>query len=111
MKKSSILLVLTILMLTAMPFHWAWAQEEDLAALYGDEEFVSIATGSAKPITKAPAVASVVTAADIRAMGATDLNQVLETVPGIHVSLSALNRLDPVYSIRGIHTGFNPQVL
>lgn len=84
---------------------------EDLAALYGDEEFVSIATGSAKPVNKAPAVASVITAKDIETMGATDLNQVLETVPGLHVSLSALSRLDAVYSIRGIHTGFNPQVL
>ncbi|MEJ2201099.1 MAG: TonB-dependent receptor [Desulfuromonadaceae bacterium] len=111
MKKSSILLVLTLLMLTAIPLRSGWAQEEDLAALYGNEEFISIATGSSKPITKAPAVASVITAADIRAMGATDLNQVLETVPGIHVSLSTLNRLDPVYSIRGIHTGFNSQVL
>lgn len=87
------------------------AYNDGLAELYGDEEFVSIATGSKKPITRAPAVASVITAEDIRAMGATDLNQVLDTVPGLHVSLSALSRLDAVYSIRGIHTGFNPQVL
>ncbi len=88
-----------------------WAQDEDLASLYGDEEFVSIATGSMKPITKAPAVASVITAEDIKAMGATTLDQALETVPGLHVSLSTLNRLDSVYSIRGIHSGFNSQVL
>jgi len=87
------------------------AYNDGLAELYGDEEFVSIATGSKKPITKAPSVASVITAEDIRAMGATDLNQVLDTVPGLHVSLSTLSRLDVVYSIRGIHTGFNPQVL
>lgn len=87
------------------------AYNDGLAELYGDEEFVSIATGSKKPITRAPAVASVITAEDIRAMGATDLNQVLDTVPGLHVSLSTLSRLDAVYSIRGIHTGFNPQVL
>ena len=87
------------------------AYNDGLAELYGDEEFVSIATGSKKPITRAPAVASVITAEDIRAMGATTLDQALETVPGLHVSLSALSRLDAVYSIRGIHTGFNPQVL
>lgn len=87
------------------------AYNDGLAELYGDEEFVSIATGSKKPINRAPAVASVITAEDIRAMGATDLNQVLDTVPGLHVSLSTLSRLDAVYSIRGIHTGFNPQVL
>jgi iron complex outermembrane receptor protein len=85
--------------------------ENDLAALYGDEEFVSIATGSSKPAYKAPAVASVITAEDIEAMGARNLNEVLETVPGLHVGLSNLSRLDSVYSIRGIHTGFNPHVL
>ena len=83
----------------------------ELEALYGDEEFVSIATGSSKPIYKAPAVASVITAAQIKAMGARNLNEVLETVPGLHVGVSAINRLDSVFSIRGIHTGFNPQVL
>jgi outer membrane receptor for ferrienterochelin and colicins len=82
-----------------------------LEALYGDEEFVSIATGSSKPIYKAPAVASVITAKQIKAMGARSLNEVLETVPGLHVGVSAINRLDSVFSIRGIHTGFNPQVL
>lgn len=84
---------------------------DEFANYYGDEEFVSIATGSSKPVYKAPAVASVITADQIREMGATTLNQVLETVPGLHVALSSLSRLDSVYSIRGIHTGMNPQVL
>jgi iron complex outermembrane receptor protein len=87
------------------------AYNDGLAELYGDEEFVSIATGSKKPITRAPAVASVITAGDIRAMGATTLDQVLDTVPGLHVAPSTVNKLDSVYSIRGIHTGFSPQVL
>lgn len=72
---------------------------------------VSIATGNNTPIGKAPGVASVVYAAEIEAMGARNLDEVLETLPGLHVSLSSLSRLDSVYSIRGIHTGFNPQVL
>lgn len=72
---------------------------------------VSIATGNAVPIDKVPSTASVISAAEIEAMGASNLNDVLETVPGLHVSLSSLSRLDSVYSIRGIHTGFNPQVL
>jgi len=89
-----------------------WAQNGDgeLALLYGDEESVSIATGLSKPVRLAPAVASIITAADIAAHGATDLDQVLEMVPGLHVSLS-FNRLNSIYSIRGIHTGQNPQVL
>lgn len=72
---------------------------------------VSIATGNSTPFDRAPATASVIYAAEIEAMGAQQLNDVLETVPGLHVSKSALSRLDSVYSIRGIHTGFNPQVL
>lgn len=72
---------------------------------------ISIATGNSTPLDKAPATASVIYAAEIEAMGAKNLNDVLETIPGLHVSLSSLNRLDSVYSIRGIHTGFNAQVL
>ncbi|WP_049630631.1 TonB-dependent siderophore receptor [Cellvibrio sp. pealriver] len=72
---------------------------------------ISIATGNNTPIDQAPAIATVITAGEIQAMGARNLNELLETVPGLHVALSSLSRLDSVYSIRGIHTGFNPQVL
>ncbi len=72
---------------------------------------VSIATGTENTVKTAPAVASVITAEDVRKLGARTLNDVLETVPGLHVSLSGVNRLDTIYSIRGIHTGFNPHVL
>ncbi|MGH1441169.1 MAG: TonB-dependent receptor plug domain-containing protein [Cellvibrionaceae bacterium] len=72
---------------------------------------VSIATGNNTPIEQAPAVATVITAQQIEAMGARTLDEVLETVPGLHVSISGTNRLDSIYSIRGIHTSFNPQVL
>ncbi|MCK4690803.1 MAG: TonB-dependent receptor, partial [Desulfuromonadales bacterium] len=85
--------------------------EIGMEELYGDEEFVSIATGSTKPVYKAPAVASVITAKQIKAMGATTLDEVLERVPGLHVGISTQGRLDSIYSIRGIHTTFNPQVL
>lgn len=72
---------------------------------------ISIATGNSVSLDKAPATASVIYAAEIEAMGARTLDDVLETVPGLHISLSSLSRLDSVESIRGIHTGFNPQVL
>lgn len=72
---------------------------------------ISIATGNSTPLDRAPAAATVITASEILATGARNLNEVLETVPGLHVGLSSLSRLDSVYSIRGIHTGFNPQVL
>ncbi|MCG6968828.1 MAG: TonB-dependent receptor plug domain-containing protein, partial [Gammaproteobacteria bacterium] len=87
----------------------AESTEEDLALAF-DEEMISIATGGEQSLARAPAVATVITAKDIEAMGAQKLDQVLESVPGLHVSLSPL-RFTPNYSIRGIYTTFNPQVL
>jgi len=84
--------------------------EEELEELYGGEEFVRIATGMAQPVTKAPAVASVITADDIRDMGATDIDEVLETVPALHVARQAIG-YNPVYTFRGMYSSFNPQVL
>lgn len=84
--------------------------EEALLKLYGDEEMISIATGSHRPIAKAPAVATVITAEDIKAMGATDLDEVLETVPGLHVARSSLG-YNPIYIFRGIFSDSNVQVL
>lgn len=85
--------------------------DAELSDLYGDEDFISIATGSSKPVSRAPAVASLITASDIKEMGARTIMEALESVPGLHVSLSNLDRLKPIYSIRGIHTGQNPHVL
>lgn len=84
--------------------------EEGLEDFYGDEEFVSIATGTKKAIHKAPSVASVVTSEDIRNMGASNLSQVLETVPGLHASRSGQN-FTPEFWFRGIISTFNPQTL
>jgi outer membrane receptor for ferrienterochelin and colicins len=85
-------------------------EEEDLALAYGDKNTISIATGGQQLITRAPAVATVITSRDIEAMGATDLDQVLESVPGLHVSMTNI-ALNPIYEFRGIVTKTNPQVL
>lgn len=84
--------------------------EEDLASIYGDKFTVSIATGSQQHIRRAPAVATVITAEDIAAIGAVDLDEVLETVPGLHVNRSA-NFNSPLYTMRGVMSQFTPQVL
>ncbi|MFZ6799017.1 TonB-dependent receptor plug domain-containing protein [Undibacterium sp. Di24W] len=91
----------------------AYAQavdEVELALAYGDAATVKIATGSKQSLRRAPAVVSVFTAEDIRAMGATDLQQILERVPGFHVSRSYFLN-DPKYQIRGIQGDFNQQIL
>ena len=84
--------------------------DEDLALAYGDAATVSIATGSKQSLRRAPAVASVFTAEDIRAMGASDLSQVLERVPGLHVSKS-FYLYDPRYFLRGIGNELSQQLL
>lgn len=86
------------------------SEAEDLELVYGQQNDVSIATGSSLPLRRAPAVATVLTAEDIAASGATDLSQVLESVPGLHVSRST-QISSPVYVIRGINLYLNPQVL
>lgn len=91
----------------------AWAQpdldDEDLVLSYGDKSFVTIATGTKQLIRKAPSAATVITAEDMVTMGATTIDEVLETVPGLHVARSTVYA--PNYGIRGILTDSNPHVL
>ena len=86
------------------------SEEEDLALIYGDKASVSIATGSTQALRRAPAVATVITAEDIAMMRATDIDQVLETVPGLHVARAAVS-YEPLYTMRGIYSINNPQIL
>lgn len=88
----------------------AQTDEDDLTLVYGDKSTISIATGSQQQLRRAPAVATVITAEDIQAMGVSDLDDVFEMVPGMHVSRSA-NNYSPIYVIRGIYSQLNPQVL
>ncbi len=71
---------------------------------------VEVATGTDKEVSDAPAVVSVITAEDIAAIGARSLSEALEHIPGLHVAPS-INRLSPMFSIRGIFTDSTPQVL
>lgn len=86
------------------------AEHEELSAIYGDEEFISIASGVSKPISKAPSVASVITESTIKELGATDIDEILETVPGLHIARNGIG-YQPIYIFRGISSDFNPQVL
>lgn len=74
-------------------------------------EVVSIATGKQQTIADAPAVTKVITEKDIESIGATDLSEVLATVPGFHVARNGF-LYTPVYTVRGVYSGqYNPQVL
>ena len=107
----SIILITSLACLLATSNVFAdYDDEEALIELYGDEETISIATGSVQPISRAPAVATVITAKDIKEMGATDIDDALESVPGLHVSRRAAS-YTPIYSFRGVFASENPQVL
>jgi outer membrane receptor for ferrienterochelin and colicins len=108
MRKDALLLLFALFVAPG-----AFAQgdvQEDLGLVFGGEEYIEIATGTKQLISKAPAVASVITAEDIKNSGARTLDEVLASVPGFYKSLSSI-RFSPIYSIRGIYTDTNPQVL
>lgn len=71
---------------------------------------VSIASGSARKVAQAAAVTTVITAEQITTMGATELHEVLETVPGIHATLQPVTN-DYNYTLRGIGNQTNAEVL
>jgi len=71
---------------------------------------VSVATGLKQSSSDAPAVTTVITDKDIQAIGATNLSEVLETVPGFHVSRNS-DGYFAIYTVRGIYTGqYNPEL-
>ena len=88
----------------------ALEEEEDLGLSFGEKATVSIATGGQQLLARAPAVASVITAEEIRNMGAKDIDEVLVKVPGLHVSKSEYMSSSQ-YLIRGMTSTYNPQVL
>lgn len=75
----------------------------------GKIRVITLASGTATPLDKAAAIATVITAEDIEAMGARDIDEVLETVPALHVGKLAFT--PPKYNIRGITSTHTPQTL
>jgi outer membrane receptor for ferrienterochelin and colicin len=70
----------------------------------------TIATGSPKAVAQSAAITTIITAEQIATMGATELHEVLETVPGIHASVQGLTG-DYNYSLRGIQNATNSELL
>lgn len=75
--------------------HFISLSLEDLVSLE-----TTIATASKQTTTKAPAVVTLITAEDIKATGATNLVDVLEGVPGIHIRESQFG-FRPLIQFRG----------
>jgi outer membrane receptor for ferrienterochelin and colicins len=82
---------------------------DDFRYVYGDEQTVGIATGYSRPLAESPSVVTVITAEDIKNIGAVAIEDVLETIPGFHVS--SANGFVPAYVIRGIFSPLSSHVL
>lgn len=97
----------------AMSWCVASAAADDIFTLSLEELMgtpVTVSTGTPRPRETAPAAITVITAAEIRAMGARSVDDALETVPGLHVSRSSF-QYAPRYFFRGIVSSYNPQAL
>ncbi|MES2662685.1 MAG: TonB-dependent receptor [Pseudomonadota bacterium] len=110
-------LILSLFTLSTFYIPISFAEEANdmdmlMQNIYGDadQEFIAIATGVKQPTYIAPAVNTVINDFDIRNSGARTLDQLLERIPSLHVSMSSI-RNSPIYSMRGISTDTNPHVL
>ena len=70
---------------------------------------ITVATRTPQPVRKAPAIASVITARQIRDMGARNLRDILTMQPGIGVSRNAFGVF--MYEVRGIRTQLSEKIL
>ena len=111
MKKISRFIVLLFLVFPICSFA-ALGDDEELSFYELEADLmrtVTIATGVEQTTAQAPSVTSVITAADIEAIGARDLRQVLSTVPGFSVSYNQIGFL--IFTIRGISSAGSAEVL
>jgi iron complex outermembrane receptor protein len=82
--------------------------QAELQLLY-DEQALVTATKRSTPLRKAPAIATIITAGEIRNMGARNLLDVLKMAPGIGISTNVwgVNMIE----VRGIRTSMNDKIL
>jgi outer membrane receptor for ferrienterochelin and colicin len=107
------LLWLHVLLLSCVDSAYAQQELDELMELSPAELAnisVSIASGTAKSLAHSAAVTSVITSDQITTMGATELHEVLETVPGIHATIQPVTG-DYSYSMRGMRNDTNSEVL
>jgi len=82
--------------------------KEELLLFYEEKDLV-IATKRATPLRKAPAIASIITAEDIKNMGARNLMDVLKMSTGIGISINEFGRY--MFEVRGIRTATSEKIL
>jgi len=105
MKKISRNIFLTSLIFVFFVFSFeALAQEieiEELTELYG-EEIIITASKREQKISESPSAISIITAEDIKLLGATQLSEVFMMIPGVHIGHST-HFTGIIGGIRGFH--------
>jgi len=82
--------------------------ERELLAFYEEQDLYT-ATRRATTLRKAPAIATIITADEIRNMGARNLLDVLKMVPGFGVSINEFGSF--MVEVRGIRTSLSEKIL
>lgn len=88
---------------------FADVSDDPVTLSYGTGDMPSIALGHPAPDKISPSVTSVMTSKDIERIGARRLEDVLEYLPGVHVSSARSG--NSVIGFRGIYSETNAQVL
>lgn len=109
MKRVTTLLLAGTLSTNALSQSGAELWDLSLAELM-DVQITRVATGSPTPLNRAAAIVTVITAEDLRSMGARDIEDALMSVPGLYVGRSEQGYA-PTYIFRGIYGSLNPQAL
>ena len=92
--------------------HLAFYAEQTMEVMllfYDEEDLIITATKQPQKLSDAPAIATVITANDIRRMGARDIVDVLQKVPGFHVTKGYYGK--EAIEVRGIKTVITAGVL
>jgi len=101
--------------LASMAASPAFGADATLAQLHNmslaDVLQVDISTGTSKFLAQAPAVAYVITAEDIARLGARNVQQVLESIPGIDVYLQQGIVNSPIVDLRGMFSDHGSHTL
>lgn len=74
-------------------------------------KITTVATGEQQIATFAPANTATITSEDMELMGVTDVDEVLESVPGLHVAKNSVSYYNPIYALGGIASTYNPEAL
>jgi iron complex outermembrane receptor protein len=97
---------------SALPANMQLAQNsqagKDLSLFFEEQDLVT-ATKRPTSLRKAPAIATIITAEEIRNMGARNLLDVLKTVPGLGISTNEWGT--QMIEVRGIRTGTSEKIL